>query len=786
MKYNGTINLAVGLSARSKTWKNQQWQWQDFVAKIQQGRETSETVREYHSASKAEQSKIKDVGGFVGGYLKDGRRKPENVISRQLLTLDIDFAHSGLFIDYTLQYENAAVLHSTHAHTPDKPRYRLLVPLSREVSADEYPAVARALAGSLGIDYFDNTTFEVNRLMFWPSHARDGEYICEVQDGPWLDPDEMLGQYKNWKDSSEWPIAGTELDKVHERVKKQQDPREKAGIIGAFCREYDIEAAIEKYLSDIYEPAGIPDRYTYKKGTTSAGLVIYDEGRFAYSHHGTDPVSGKECNAFDLVRIHKYGGLDPKKSLKAMQDFAAGDPAVRERVIRERSEKASEDFAVFTSDEAEDWRQHLTVNRQGTVEPTAGNIDLIFNRDEHLAGKFRNNIFDKRAYVYGDLPWRKLPRPVDYIKDVDFSGLQNYIERVYGITARVKVEDSFKLILEKNSFHPVREYLNNLSWDGTPRVETILQDYFGAEDSLYTREAMRVTLTGAVARVFQPGVKFDLVLTLVGAQGTGKSTMARLLGKEWFSDTLHSIQNKEGMEQIQGAWIIEMAELAGVRKADLESTKHFISKQVDEFRPAYGRVKEVYPRECIFIGTTNNHDFLRDTTGNRRFLPILVQPQRATKNIFTEFAPLVDQFWAEAVTMYRNKSKLYLSPEASEQAVAKQAEHSEVDARQGLVEDYLNLPLPDEWDKMDIYERQTYISDPLSAQAGTNIRQTVCTLEIWRECFGNTTKNPSRRDLFEINDILRGLDGWESGQSRQRVPLYGLQRVYKRINRDLL
>lgn len=787
MKYDGILNLAVGLSARSKVWKNQKWRWSSFVAKIKEGHQTSETIKEYHSASKAEQSKIKDVGGYVGGYLRGGRRKPENVISRQLLTLDIDFAYKDLFEDFCLQYDNAAVLHSTHAHTPEKPRYRLLVPLSREVSTDEYPAVARALAGTIGIDYFDSTTFEINRLMFWPSHARDAEYVCEVQDGPWLDPDKMLATYTDWRDSSEWPVAGTELDKIQERVKKQQDPREKPGIIGAFCREYDIHQVIEKYLSDVYEPTDIPERYTYKKGSTHAGLVIYDNGLFAYSHHGTDPVSGRECNAFDLVRIHKFGDDDPKKSLQDMQDFATKDPAVRQRVVRERAESARNDFKTTgVEDSDKNWQQRLEVNRRGVPEPTAGNIDLIFRHDENLAGKFKLNIFDKRAYVFDDLPWRKLPKKPDVVKDVDYSGLQNYIERHYGITARSKVEDSFKLQLEQNSFHPVRDYLNSLEWDGTPRIDTILQEYFGVEDSIYTREAMRKTLVGAVARVFQPGVKFDLVLTLVGAQGTGKSTMVRLLGKEWFSDTLPSIQNKEGMEQIQGAWIIEMAELAGVRKADLESTKHFISKQFDEFRPAYGRVKEVYPRECIFIGTTNDHNFLRDTTGNRRFMPILIQPQQATKDIFSEFEPEIDQIWAEAVALYKNKEKLYLSKEANKIATMKQNEHRDIDARQGIVEDYLDLLLPENWDEMDIYERHAYITDPLAANKGVKERMQVCTMEIWRECFGNTSKNPTRRELYEINDILRSLKGWKPLQKRQRVPQYGIQRVYERTAEDLL
>lgn len=166
MKHDGIINIATGRSAESKLWKNKTISFSGLVAKIAENTKTNETYKEFMLANKQEQGKIKDVGGYVGGYLRNGRRNPKNVGHRQLLTLDIDFAHLDFWSDFVLQFDNAAILHGTHKHSAATPRYRLLMPLDREATPDEYVAVARQVAGQIGIDLFDNTTFETNRLMF--------------------------------------------------------------------------------------------------------------------------------------------------------------------------------------------------------------------------------------------------------------------------------------------------------------------------------------------------------------------------------------------------------------------------------------------------------------------------------------------------------------------------------------------------------------------------------------------------------------------------------------------
>ena len=287
-------------------------------------------------------------------------------------------------------------------------------------------------------------------------------------------------------------------------------------------------------------------------------------------------------------------------------------------------------------------------------------------------------------------------------------------------------------------------------------------------------------MVGAVGRIFRPGIKFDLVLTLVGDQGTGKSTLIKKLGKQWFSDTFMTVQGKEALEQIQGAWLIEMAELSGLRKAEVEAVKHFISKQEDTFRPAYARTSETYLRQCVFFGTTNNKDFLRDPTGNRRFIPVDINQRKATRNIFTELLEdEVDQLWAEAVHMFENGERLFMSEEAEALAKVEQKKHSEVDERKGIIEEYLNVKLPKNWDNMDLYERRNYLEDPLSAK-GEIERDYVCMAQVWCECLGKEKEDMDRYKTREINDILRGLEGWEQSKSTKNFSIYGKQKYYSR------
>ena len=793
MIHDGVLQIATGVGANSRSWKNNKFKWSYLVDKLKKEYKTSETLKEFLSFSKEDQGKIKDVGGYVGGYLRGGRRKPANVVTRQLLTLDIDFAHNYFWDDFTLFYDNAAVLHGTHKHSELSPRYRLVMPLSREASPDEYVAVARAVAGQIGIDLFDATTFQTSRLMFWPSNPVDVDYYCEVQDGVWLDVDEVLSTYTDWTDSSLWPTAERDFQKVKDASLKQEDPETKRGVIGAWCRAYTITEVIENFLVDDYKQAG-DCRYTYTKGTAAAGLVVYED-KFAFSHHGTDPTGGKLCNAFDLVRIHRFGHLDQDtqktashatKSFKAMEDFARLDKEVLAVIALESIGSAKYDFTEDLEEgdsnitiESIEWAKNLEVDTKGKYLSTANNLNLIFANDSRLKGLFKQNDFDGKRYVFGSMPWRKVSKP-EPVKNVDYSGVRNYIESVYGIAGNLKIDDSLALEFEKQSFHPVKDYLKAQNWDGTLRVDNLLIDYLGAANNEYTKQATRKVLAGAVARIMNPGVKFDLVITLIGAQGIGKSTILKKLGRDWFSDTFMSVQGKEALEQIQGSWLIEMAELSGLRKAEAEAIKHFISKQEDTFRPAYARTAETYRRQNIFIGTSNKRDYLTDPTGNRRHLPIDLDIKKSTKDVFSLDDRTIGQIWAEAVMLYKSGEPLFLSGEAALLSENEQKKHREADERIGLIVSYLDVLLPENWGELDIYKRREHIAGGELIPEGKIIREVVCVAEVWCECLNKDINDMDRYKTRDINEILRSLDGWEQSKSTKNFGRYGKQKYYSR------
>ena len=778
-----SFTIAVGHSAQSRVWKNIKMTWGEFVNKISKPVVTSESYKQFLSASKADQSKIKDVGGFVGGTLIRGSRNKENVQSRRLITLDIDFSHSNFWWDFTMLYSCAALIHSTHKSCAEKPRHRLIIPLNRDVTADEYQAIARRIAGDLNIDLFDQSTFDINRLMFWPSVSNDSTYYFEYQDGTFLDADSVLATYTDWTDSTQWPTAVDSTNVIMKAAQSQTDPEAKEGIIGSFCRAYTIQDAIATFLPDVYTPIS-ENRYTYVNGTTVGGLIVY-ENKFAYSHHGTDPISGRLCNAFDLVRIHKFGKLDKdsseKISLKAMSEFASKDELTKKQIGTEKLAEAKLEFTEAEKAEEynDDWLKKMEVNTKGIYENSANNINLIIQNDRCLKAAFYLNLFDNKRYIIRSMPWRTIDK-IEPLKDVDYSGVRNYIECVYGIVSSQKVDDALSLEFERHKFHPIRDYISSQVWDGIPRIDTLLIDYFGAIDNSYTRAAIRKTLVAAVARIFEPGVKFDTALILVGKQGTFKSTFIKKLGKDWFSDTFTTVQGREAFEQIQGAWLVEIGELSGFKKAEVETIKHYISKREDSFRPAYGRVVETYKRQCVFFGTTNNRDFLRDPTGNRRFMPIDVRPQYVKKSVALDLTDYeISQIWAEAYQLYLNGEQLYLSYEDTEIALQEQQNHSETDERLGIIETFLDTLYPADWDSRDIYTRKAWLNDPLR-ERGTMPRTTVCVAEIWCECLGRDKADMTRYNTRDINDILRALPNWELALSTKKFPIYGIQKYYVR------
>ena len=790
LKHDGALTIATAGSRKSTSWKNQDILWGQLAKRLSITQRTAETQDEYISMSKAKKSEIKDVGGFVGGMLRNGRRKAESIISRSLLTLDIDSVPQGEdpWPTVELVIGCAAILYSTHSHSEKSPRLRLVIPLSRKTTPDEYAALSRRIAGDIGIDMCDDTTYEAHRLMYWPSTPIDAEYRFEIADAPWLNVDEQLARYKDWHDINEWPVSSRKTEIMRRLAKKQGDPLEKPGIVGAFNRIYSVEDAIEQFLPDVYSPSVMENRYDYIPADSSAGVVIYDEGKFAYSHHATDPICGKLCNAFDLVRLHLFGDQDDiaapgtpvnrLPSYTAMSELAIGDESVRKNLAEHKLKELS---AAFDENENTEWLSELTMNLKGKVEATIDNAFIIIMNDPELRGKYYFDEFKERPIVCGDMPWVKLcNRPSEVWTDSDDAGVRRLIEKKYDIDSLSKIRDAVDLAMLKLKRHPVREYLSALSWDGIKRADTIFIDYLGAEDSVYTREVTRKALIGAVARIMSPGCKHDHILVLVGPQGCRKSTTLARLGKHWFSDSLYTLSGKDAYEQLQGYWIIEMGEMAATRKVELEQIKQFISKQADNFRSAYARRTQEHPRQCAFFGSTNDEEFLRDPTGGRRFWPVAVTEEgRGRASAFTD--EVVDQVWAEIVMRYNAGEQWYLSEEAEIIAREVQSAHTEQNGKQGVIENFLETLLPEKWEERDLSARLMFYNGSFEDdEKGTERRNRVCALEIWTELFKGDIKTYTQAQAREITGILRQIKGWKFYGSAYCGKPYGRQRAFVR------
>lgn len=784
--------ISIANSRTSKCWKNVEMSWDEFLEKAKSTIKTVETIEEYRRLPKPKQDDIKDVGGFVGGKLKNGKRKTGFIEYRSMLTLDMDYGCNGVWEQITMFYDFTCCVYSTHKHTCEKPRLRLIIPLLRNVTADEYIAIGRMVASDIGIEQFDDTTYEPTRLMYWPSTSSDGEFVFEKQEGVLLDPDKVLSRYNDWHDSSQWPVSSRQTSVVKHNISKQADPLEKEGLVGVFCRTYKIGEAIDKYLYDVYKPSLLEGRYDYIPADSTAGVLVYDD-KFAFSHHATDPACSKLCNSFDLVRIHKFGDLDDKvggntipsklPSFKAMQELCIYDESVKKHLAQERIEKVNAEFTVMD----ENWQEQLSINKNGQIKDGLQNLVLIIQHDENLQGIAYNQHRDG-IDVKGNLPWKQVKFGWN---DSDMSALKVYFDKTYGVWSPTKIKEALIAVAAERAYHPIKEYLNTLpDWDGVERLDTLLIDYLGAEDNEYSRAVIRKTLVAAVTRIYEPGTKFDSVLILNGPQGIGKSTFFARLGTKWFSDslTINDMRDKAAAEKLQGYWLLELGELAGIKKTDVETVKSFVSRTDDKYRASYGVNVESHPRQCVVVGTTNSESgFLRDITGNRRFWPIRVSGDSVKKAWDLKD---IDKIWAEVLCVYKKGEDLFLKGNEAQIAIWQQADAMETDDREGLVREYLEKLLPENWSTMDLYERRNFLTggDFGTSTVGTIKRNLVCPMEIWCECFGKDSANLKKADSYEITAIIARIQNWKPYDGTKtgitKFPIYNKQRAFMRVKQE--
>lgn len=827
------IVISTGNSRKDLNWKRQTLKVSELYEKLRIPNRGVETLDEYMRMSKAKQDDLKDVGGFVAGSLNGGRRKANNVTGRDVITLDFDSVPplgtdgivktmNGMQINYCI--------YSTRKHAANAPRLRVLVPTDRTMTADEYEPCARRMAANIGIAMADPTTFEAGRLMYWPSVCCDSEYVFETADAPFIGVDTLLKTYTDWHDITQWPQVPGSFSYAKLAV-KQGDPTAKEGIVGAFCRKYDVFRAIEELLPGIYAPCDTdPNRFTYTLGSTTGGAVIYDDGKFLFSHHATDPCSNKLVNAFDLVRLHKFGDKDDSAadgtpnnrlpSYKAMLEYANSLDEVALEMMVKRQAQAEADFAgivgggpgsvtidtgigqfvtgngsgeatlagASAGDAADgNWQLLLKRNHQtGEVKNTIDNVMLILEHDPRIRGKFALNEFTGRGEILDVLPWSTGGKESKRMwSDTDSNALYWWMEKTWGITGRGNIDSALDIHAKLHAFNPVVDYLTGIKWDRQPRLDTLFIDYLGAEDTEYTRTVTRKAFTAAVARAMNPGCKYDNMLILCGPQGIGKSTILDRMSRGWFNDSIRTFEGKEASELLQGVWIIEVAELDAFRRTDVSCIKQFLSLTSDRYRQAYGRNVTEFKRRCVFFGTCNNIDFLQDTTGNRRFWPVDTRAQMPTKNVFTDLtATEIDQIWAEAYFRFITGEQVFLTGDMTEAAMVKQEAHRERSIQEGAIAEFVARKVPDDWARWSVDRRRDFWAGGVKAD-DTSItlvdRKMICAAEVWRELYGHPMDEKAKKsETREINAILASIPGWKNAGVIY-IPQHGAQRGFVRV-----
>jgi len=403
-------------------------------------------------------------------------------------------------------------------------------------------------------------------------------------------------------------------------------------------------------------------------------------------------------------------------------------------------------------------RQMLETTQKGQTANTPGNYRAVFLHDPLLRGAFSSNLLTDRVDIVKPLGWY---RDGNRLTDVDIQYLVLYLEEHYGLTSEKRIEGAIKVAANEYRYHPVRDYLNSLQWDGTERVRYALRHFLGAEVSDYNYEVLLLFMLGAVARVFKPGTKFEVMLCLVGGQGAGKSTFFRLLAvkDEWFSDDLRKLDDDNVYRKLQGHWIIEMSEMIATANAkSIEEIKSFLSRQKEVYKIPYETHPADRPRQCVFGGTSNALDFLPlDRSGNRRFIPIQVCPEQAETHILEDEAAsraYLNQVWAEAMEIYKSgRWKLTFSPEMVRYLKEHQRDFMPEDTKAGMIQAFLD----------------SYPGD------------TVCSKQLYKEALNHAFDEPKQWEIREINEIMNQcVTGWKYFSNPRMFAGYGRQKGWER------
>ena len=389
-------------------------------------------------------------------------------------------------------------------------------------------------------------------------------------------------------------------------------------------------------------------------------------------------------------------------------------------------------------------------------QQTVRNFEIIMENDSRFAGKIKFDEFSRQEHLMGGVPWENEACDRAW-GSRDDAALYSIIQTDYGVKNRNDYFDAVKNVSMRNKFHPVRDVLDGLEFDGGEHIRGLLPDYLGVEDTEYSHQVMRLWMLGAVARVYEPGCKFDYTMIFTGPQGLGKSTFLKMmaLNDAWFNDSLDSLDSDKAAQSLMGSWIVELAELKSLARTagGVESVKRFLTAAQDKYRGPYERRADIFLRQCVFAGTTNKSDFLQDETGNRRFLIIQTGINEPAKSLFDPEA--IDDMkaaWAQAAHIWKTEQpELILPDSCRDEARRLQGESMADDGKVGIITQFLE-------DK-----------------------QRTCVLEIWKEALEENGR-PQKWQSSEIMDIVLSIPGWTKMKNTSTFGGYGRQKGLQKVN----
>lgn len=831
------IQITVAASCKSTDWKREKTTVHELFDKLSH----PNVIQMSHAAfvalgkteeGKKQQGKLKDVGGFVGGTFAGRRRLKRDVTGRDIICLDLDEVPAGKtqeVIDKVAAFGVTYCVYSTAKHCPEKPKLRVVLPLERtcaQAELDEYEAIARKLGEKIGIDWCDASTFEPERMMYWGTCTSDVQYVFSaVENGKYLDGDAILSEYTNWRDTTLW--AG--VDKTAEKDRKTkhlpENPADKRNIVGAFCAVYTISEAIAKFLPDVYEEAK-DGRYTHIGSSTAGGAINYDD-KYLFSHHGTDVACGMSLNAFDLVRIHLFGKEDENAgntkdvtklpSFKKMSEMCCKDEdvmrAYSERKKEERKDKARAHVqmlenageTVENSDNFVEVSALLRHDDKNRVIVSSQNYATVLENDEavKVGEKYVYDEFLAAIVPLGELPYIGKVAKGKWTDTCSFA-VKRFIETRYDIRSDRIFPEVFDTVVKAHRIDSLVQAFDALpEWDGVPRLDSVLIDYLGAEDTPYTRAVTLEAFLGAVERVYNPGANHDEMLVLIGGQGICKSTFLKKIAmkKEWhLGEEIPFDDSKKASELMRGKFIVEINEMTGYTKADANAVKRFLSSDVDVYRPVYARFTEEYGRRCTFWGSTNDDEFLKDLTGNRRFRPVVCRshatPEEKSR-VHDELPKIVPQLWAEAKAIRKSiwdvtHEAFRVSEEIEREAAEVAKRHLQTPETTGMILEFASRPVPEDWwkrehgkYKWDLTKRrefwENYESGTLSKDIKLVERDRICANEIWCELFGKNPGDFKQKDRIAVCAALTKLKGFERSDKNICFAFYGESKGFKRV-----